>query len=582
MTDPQLPIREHAQRIRQLAVERQQILSLPADKALAAILDHPQPAALVHSFPEEDLFFLIHDIGPDDSLPLISLASNRQWEYFLDMQGWDRDQLDYPAVTTWLQLLLQADPERLVKWCFEEKLEFLELYLFRNIELRVLETDQSPSDFGDGYITDDDTYYVRLVDYPTTTPEEEGFKARRDAMLNQLLKRISLFDHVRYQGLLMEAIHVIPAETEEELFRLRNGRLSEKGFLPFHEAVGLYQPLRPSDLAGRGKKVIRASSTGDFHMSTPQLAATFLDDDNLFVRALKGIHEPPILEQLQAELAGLCNQVISADREVIVSRRQLQSAVAKISGYLSIGLERLTNNAPTKRESKSSALLQRHLLADIFRIGFADALQLHWDAVRWRKTSWCQSQQLALTFWDEAWLGLLGGLLIDRPKYYDPSMDGTHYRDFRSREEIDITRGRFDQLMALDQVLSDMQTSLRSLADTRFLTYKNLLLTLWSRAWLKLPSLDRATTAIAVPLADFQTFYKALWTVQEGQHLIDDEKKNAFLQWLAKASGQSQDDLSYRLGTVFKDLFGEIERELGPVKRGNLDPRYVQLFLLKH
>ena len=161
-------------------------------------------------FPRKIFFFLIHDIGPDDALPLISLASNRQWEYFLDLQGWNRDQMDYQAITAWLQLLLKADPDRLVKWCFDEKLDFLELYLFRNIELRMRETDETPADFGDGYFTDDDTYYVKLVDYPTATPEEEVFKERRNALIKQLLDRLSFFDHARYQGLLMEAVHIIP------------------------------------------------------------------------------------------------------------------------------------------------------------------------------------------------------------------------------------------------------------------------------------------------------------------------------------------------------------------------------------
>ena len=582
MTDSQTPVLKHAQRLRQLAAARQRILSLPADKAMTTILEHPQPAALVHSFPEEDLFFLIHDIGPDEALQLITLASNRQWEYFLDMQGWKHGQMDYPSVTAWLQLLLRADPDRLVKWCLEDKLEFLELYLFRNIELRVRETDQTPSDFRDGFFTDDDTYYVRLVDYPTTTAEEEAFKARRDAMLNQLLNRLSFFDHARYQGLLMEAIHVIPAETEEELYRLRNVRLGEKGFLPFHEAVGVYQPLRPGDLAARGKKIIRSAPAGEFGSSTPQLAATFLDEDNLFVRALKGIHESPVMERLQAELAGLCNQVISADQEVIVGRSQLQSVVTRVSGYLSIGLEHLTGGEPANREAKASTLLQRHLLEDIFRIGFAGALKLHWDAVRWRETSWCQSQELALTFWDEAWLGLLGGLLIDRPKYYDPSMVGTNYRDFRTREEIETARDRLDQLIALDRVFKEMQTSVKAFADGRFLTYKNLLLTLWARAWLNLPPMNLATTTIAVPLSEFQQFYKTLWTIQADRRLVDDAKKNEFLQWIAEVSGQPPEDLSDRLGSVFEDLFSEIGRELGPVKSGNLEPRYVQLFILKH
>ena len=75
MTDSNSQVEKHVQRIRQLAEQRQRVLSMPAEKALAAILEHPQPAALVHSFPEEDLFFLIQDIGTDYALPLITLTS---------------------------------------------------------------------------------------------------------------------------------------------------------------------------------------------------------------------------------------------------------------------------------------------------------------------------------------------------------------------------------------------------------------------------------------------------------------------------------------------------------------------------
>ena len=93
MTSKQTPDVIHSDRLRQLAESRKQILGLPADKALAAIVKHPQPAALVHSFPEADLHFLLHDIGLDNALPLLALASNRQWEYLMDMEIWNRDQL---------------------------------------------------------------------------------------------------------------------------------------------------------------------------------------------------------------------------------------------------------------------------------------------------------------------------------------------------------------------------------------------------------------------------------------------------------------------------------------------------------
>lgn len=576
------PAVSHSDRIRQLAATRQQIMTMSAKQAMSTILNHPQPAALVHSFPEEDLHFLIHDIGMENALPMVALASNRQWAYLLDIEVWNKDRVDYPLATTWLNLLLRADPDRLVKWCFDEQLEFLELYLFRNIELQVRESDQFSSDLDDGFFTDDDTFYIRFVDFPTATPESKAAKTRRNEMLSLLLRRISAFDHPRYQALLTESLNLIPSETEEELFRLRNVRLSEKGFLPFHEAIGVYQPLRPRDLSVRGEKNIRPPSPGDLLFPVPHFANSFLEEDNLFVRALKGVREAHVIQQLQAELAGLCNQVISADQAIIRGRDQLKSVVSKVSGYLNIGLEMMAEKIGGKLEPLASGLLQRHLLSDFFRIGFGSALQLKWQATRWRKTSWFQSQQVDLTFWDEAWLGLLGGLLISVPKYYDPSDAGYIYRDFLSKKEIEATRRGLNQVMALDQLFERMALPIASLSQTRRLTYKNLLLTLWVRACLNLPPIDAAMPNMAVPLSDFKGFYRTLWTNQAGQRRIGNAKKAAFLDWVARISGETAEDLSDRLGTVFETLFEQVNRELAPVKTGNLDPRHVHLFILKH
>lgn len=372
MDSPNAPERAHAQRIQQLAESRQRILAMSAEDALAAILDHPQPAALVHSFPETDLHFLIHDIGLQDALPIIQLASNRQWEYLLDVETWKRDRLNDAKITTWLGLLLQAAPQRLIQWCFDEKLEFMELVLFRNIDLYIRETDQSASDLGEGYLTDDDAFYVRFVDYPTTTPAEEAQKKQRNAMLGELLHRISIFDHSRYQGLLLEAASMIPAEIEEELYRLRNVRLAEKGFLPFQEAIGIYQ-LAPGELATKGNKAFGRPSAEKGQLPVPGLAATFLEGDDLFVRGLKSISDPHVLDLLQVELASLCNQVITADDQPVHGRDQLAAVVKKVSGYLSSGLEQAISGKKGQRETLAAKLLQRHLLADLFRCGFAGA-----------------------------------------------------------------------------------------------------------------------------------------------------------------------------------------------------------------
>jgi hypothetical protein len=135
---------------------------------------------------------------------------------------------------------------------------------------------------------------------------------------------------------------------------------------------------------------------------------------------------------------------------------------------------------------------------------------------------------------------------------------------------------------AVDQLLKQMAVTIASDAGIRRLTYKNLMLTLWARASLKAPPVDAVTSTTAVSLSAFKAFYEGLWTDQAGQRTIGDEIKTEFLHWAAVASGQSPEALSDRLGTVFEALFDEIERELAAVEAGNLDPRHVDLFLLKH
>ena len=153
-------------KIRELHRQRKEILSLSPEKALDAILDSPQPAALVHSFPEQDLYFLIHEIGIKDSIPILSLASDKQWEFVLDLEIWEGDRMIPEAVTRWLDLLFKVDPNRFIKWFLQQKTDVVEFHLFKNLDIRIREHDQDPSVFGKDFFTFDDIFYIRVVDYP--------------------------------------------------------------------------------------------------------------------------------------------------------------------------------------------------------------------------------------------------------------------------------------------------------------------------------------------------------------------------------------------------------------------------------
>ena len=83
---------------KQLREKRQQILALSPPEALDRILQDPQQLPLVHSLPEQDFYFLMHDIGPEDALPLLSLASDKQWDHIVDLEGWHKDRVDIKSI----------------------------------------------------------------------------------------------------------------------------------------------------------------------------------------------------------------------------------------------------------------------------------------------------------------------------------------------------------------------------------------------------------------------------------------------------------------------------------------------------
>ena len=98
-------------------------------------------------------------------------------------------------------------------------------------------------------------YYGSLI-YPFKIESNDRYSEHRKELLSTLIRRLADYDHVTYQKVLLEASSIIPAESEEETYRLRNVRLAEKGFLPSDEAIGVYQPMAPSKFNRQGVKSI--------------------------------------------------------------------------------------------------------------------------------------------------------------------------------------------------------------------------------------------------------------------------------------------------------------------------------------
>ena len=564
----------------QLQEKRRQILALSPPEALDRILQDPQQLPLVHSLPEQDFYFLMHDIGPEDALPLLALASEKQWDHIVDLEAWQKDRVDIKSVSRWLGLLLDADPHRFIRWFLEQKLEFIEFYLFKNIEVRVIEHDQDPSELGDDFFSLDNTYFIRIIDPPVKGEAEQIIDDQRKAFLTKLIKHLADFDHRTYQNVMLEATHVLPAESEENCYHWRNVRLAEKGFLPFDDAVGIYQPIKPQDI---GKHRIDRVSDSDklSLLPVPQYPFRLLKEDNLFTRAVATIAGSPALPDIQAEFANLCNRIIVADHKTVRGREELREIVKKACGIISLGLERLAKDHADVDPRQAAEFFIKYPLTQIFRVGFGGVLELKWQAEKWIDQCWFAAAGLRLTFWGEQWLGVLGGLLLKKPLFYDNYQTGVLYREFSRLEDIRVTEDIFNQIKAVDDLLSLMTPALAHPASYGFLTYKNLVLTLWARHYLKSPADPLQTIA----LKDFKPFYNDLLPVRpdsgaKKQRTIPQAMKNHFLNWLAADTGLTDLEITEGLGKTFENLFAEIESELGPVSARDLDARYVQMFLL--
>lgn len=561
--------------------QRKEIIAMPPEKAIDRILEAKHPAALVHSFPEEDFYFLINDIGIYDAFELLNLASEKQWEYILDVELWEKDRIEINSVTKWLDILFQVDPARLAKWAADKKTDFIEFYLYKTIKVAIRDHDQVPSDLGNDFITFDDVFYFKLVDNygyesydPDMEPVEETYKEHKKDFIINMLEKIAEYDHIKYQNILLEAMTVVPYEMEEEFYRLKNVRLSEKGFLPIDEAAGIYASLKPDSITAR-KKPLKKSNKNTPFIPLPLYPLKMLKEDNLFSMSLKTIDIGETLQKIQTEFATLCNRIISADQNIIKSKDELKDIVKKACGYLSIGIERLMTQNQITDTANAATIISTYNLEHIFRTGFSLALGLKERTKKWLTRAWFMKQGLTLSFWDEEWMGVLGALLIKKPLYFDKQKNGHIYREFFSLSDIVESRKVLEEVISFDDLISLMNIDIKQ-AKSQHLNHKKLVLTLFARYCIGLPE-----EPLPIFLDDFKRFFKTLWKGKGKNRKIDILVKESFLNWICTKTGLKPIEITEQLGRVFENMFIEIENEYSMVAISDLDTRYINLFLVQ-
>lgn len=566
---------------------RRDILVSDGAKALDMILEAPSPATLIQSFPDQDLYYLMHKIGVHDFIPVLALAASSQWEYILDVEVWDDDRLNPHMMTQVFSLLFKADPQRLLRWAIMEKPDFVEYYLSQKMHVVIREHDELPPEDFDDYITLDDKFYFRFPDKHTGTddnqdeellpqdaPRDDGLPDDAPELIEQMLRTLAAMDLSVVHGLLLETLSLLPAEAEEEQFRQKNIRLAEKGFLPAHEAVGIYQPITKKNLKHRPAITSEPRAFDPDIPMPPMYFTQFLKGDNLFAKTLEQLNRQGGIPGLDSELAALINKVISADRIKIRNRESIEKPLEKTMSTLSLGLEVLMDGAKAQVETAVD-LIKKYFLEDIFRTGAREGASIQAMAHNWYETSFISEKNLPLSFLGETYLGIIGGLMIQRPMFFADYADKVLYRNFATLADIRATRRQLDEIISLDDFLGSLDVDVASFSFG-VLTYKSMILTLWVRDRMGLNQ-SKPLSLSPIAIAEFKAFFAQLFSEQG---IIGDTQAKDLALWAAQASGVQETDLPTALQGILYGLLRELESEYGHVQIEDLDPRFMPMFLL--
>ncbi len=511
--------------------------ALPDNRILDRLSEVEKPQEIVQSLSSGDFYWLVKRVGDDDCVPLLTLASMEQWQYLIDLEVWKRDRLDVALSWEWMKRLQDADSGRLVKWLLSEGEDFTFYHLFKSVELVMTADSDEVYDLPEGFFSLDGNIHIRVTD-----------EDHRET-IESIIREIARNDFNRFQALFLGLGGQLPAETEENMYRIKNVRLAEHGFLPHGEAVSIYAPLEPKALDVRKEKGL-----ADVIPISPLVHA---EGKNVLTEGLLRITDPVFLDRIRLEFAGLCNQIISADGLLTPDLETLTKSCQKAARHLNLGLERLGG----RDLSKAEEALRNYSLVDLFRVGFGLGLKVKWEAERWIKGSWFYAQDLDVEFWGEHWGGVLGGLLAPRPALYVGDREREEYRDFEWLFELSECSEILRRLMVLDGLLARLAESYpldKQVIESSEITFRSLLFNPWARLLL-----DLTPGFSGVSLEEAKRFFEILREGNEKPPYAIDRFKERFvtdfMSYARSADPEAASILEDSLNLIWEEFSKEYE-----------------------
>ncbi|MBL9015660.1 MAG: hypothetical protein JNL83_15865 [Myxococcales bacterium] len=348
MTDRDLPPSGPLARLRaQLAGPR-------GYRRIDALLSAENAPAAIAALSPNEVFELVHEVGFEDSQPLLELVTPEQIQGCFDLEAWQKDQLEVAPLKPWLASLIETGFEKVGQVWSGLDAELRALILQRQVRIWDVSLGEEPEEDNENPImaTPDRFFMLELQGDDDT-----------QRLIQQLVEDLYRADADLARHTIMAARSEPPAELEEQSYRWRSSRLADLGYVDFYEALDLFRPLDADKVQiGEGSQDTRV---GD-DTRLPAVVAEEVLGRSFLARAMGSIDDAAQAEQLEAALMVLVNKVLAAGRAKPGQAEVVRRGALYATATLSLGLEVVARgDLGRARDALRSIALSR-----LFRVGY--------------------------------------------------------------------------------------------------------------------------------------------------------------------------------------------------------------------
>lgn len=316
----------------------------------------PDPAAAIQALPPDEFYYVLHETGFPEAMEVLVHGTAEQIQTVLDFSVWERDRVSLDKSNDWLAALVEAPPQKLGEWAQGIDVELLALLIRQRTRIHDLSVEEAPEETeGTLWNTPDRLFAVDILGEPD--------QAR---VTQHLLDSLYRYSPVMMRRLLVGVRAESDAEMEDMAFRWRAGRMADLGFIPFEEALAVYQEIDPATVRV-GDSVLGAGprAADENYLRLPQAMVERLSSKSGFARAVAGLPSREEASEVHAALVALCNRVLSADRIEPSDDEAIRASLERVSATLDLAVELLARD----EQDRAVAAVRGVPLLTLHRLG---------------------------------------------------------------------------------------------------------------------------------------------------------------------------------------------------------------------